>query len=186
MKNYGLYPVTAVIILVIVIITIFLFTLGKSPETTHAMLVTTVSNNTTYTIAFTSIVPQNSPNTNVTAVLQNPGNITASQFDAYPSCIPNNVSYNQFIGSGFTCGVGQRIGYFIIRSINLNETVSFYYYAIQPAQTYGETWTPQSLEKSSGQSIYDQCGVNITLNALNYTRSKFNISIKKGTTSCPT
>jgi hypothetical protein len=162
MVGTQLFITTAVLVIVFLAICAYLFTTHKlSPY---------VSSN---------VVPSNYTYQS----LPNPGNLTQSQFLSYPQC--TNATDTHTDNSTFSCSVGQRSGYFIVKSVNSNETISVYAYYIQPAQYVGETWSPEILTEQLGKIVFNQCGIKYTLSNISYENQYASFNVTPGSEGCP-
>ena len=119
-----------------------------------------------------------------TTTLSSPGNLKADQLASYPRC--DSGTNKTFPPQLYTCGIGQDVGYyFITKSINSDNTVSFYVYSVQPAQTLGETWSPTVSTYTVNDTLSDECGIKISIDKIDYLKQNFTVGTSKGNGGCP-
>jgi len=126
------------------------------------------------------IVPTLTSNTNYD--LPDPGNLnlTSEQITSYASCDTKLGSTTLLFSKD--CTVGQRIGdNLIVKSINSNNTVSFYLFTYTPRTFAGEEFSSNIVTYTTNQIIpNDLCGRKEILKEINYSQHYFTIEISGG------
>lgn len=118
------------------------------------------------------------------ADLANPGTLNLTQIDSYPVCspsIPNSSS-----PSYSTCKVGEGSnwqGLLLAKSINQNESVSFYEYYIPPALTEGELFSPVVVTYPVNRFLFNSCGLSLYISNINYGQQYFTFTAIKNSSA---
>lgn len=116
--------------------------------------------------------------TNVTN-LANPGTLNLTQLGLYRNCDPATLRYSSTPSySTSTCKTGEMLnmqGDLIVKSINQNNSVSFYEYRVPNAMMTGELFSPEVVTYSMNEFLLNACGLSISISGINYNQQNFSV-----------